>query len=122
MFLHTHLIHLPAFFVKEIEAIDQAAEIVAFAVYIGHKILFWIRLAEVDAESAATVFPVKRVEFNVLAGVGGFNFYAFNEYLRGGDKGLRKEREDKCYFFHGLKYFGAKKRGDLECFGGLTEV
>jgi len=117
-----NLIYLPTFFVKEIESVHDAAKVEAFAIDICDKVFFRIGLAKIHPEGTATVFAVEWVNFDVLAGVGRFDFYAFDEELGRGDQGVRKERQGECYFFHGLKNFGAKKRVDAEWFGALTGV
>ena len=105
------LIYLPTFFVKKVEAIHQAAEIVSFAVIVRHKIFFWRGLTIINTERAAAIFAEHWIQLDVLSGVGGFKFYAFNINLGGGEQRERGECEGETCFFHGVKNFGAKKGG-----------
>ena len=86
---YDHLIHLPTFFVKEIQPVHEAAKIEFFTIHICNVVFLRIRLPKVDPKRTATILAVKRVDFDVLAGIGGFDFYAFDEDLRGGDQRVR---------------------------------
>lgn len=98
---HAYLGYLPAFFVKEIEPVYQAAEIKALAMGIGYKIFLGIGLSVVNPEGTTAVLAIERVEFDVLPGIGRFNFYPFHKNLGRSEEGVRKQGEGECYFFHG---------------------
>ena len=93
----------PAVAVEKIEAVHEAAEVYFFAIGITYEVLARLGLAVVHAQGATAVGAVGGIEFEIVASVGGIEFYAFDVDLRGGKQAVGEQNgEDQC-FFHGKK-------------------
>ena len=105
-----YLRHFPAFIIKCIQPVDEAVKVEMVAGFIGYIFFPCIGLAVINGKCAAAVGAKLWVQFDVLARIGGFQFYAFYINLAESEERLCGEKTGEQNFFHGQNDFRTKKK------------